>query len=631
MGRFIRRSLALRVLLISVLFFALPLLVYFFVVLQSNIERALVDTVVRLRTLGESRALLLGQVNTFTERAIDTTLSILRINPPEDKGLLFKSIAEGGDYDSVFMIQEEKGSFLCTASSNPAMVGTDFSDDRFVHDVRRDGETSFLAFGPAGFQRFLFVAKLIYGEGADPIGILVISQWVDDLIAELVESEGTKYPVDLSLITRSGVIFASGNPALTLRQLRPLTETEKRELQVEHNIDPSRLIPGGMDFSPIPNIVGAYNLERDGIKYIAVAVPVEGTSFALLLDASRSDVFGTQWARIWHILIIFGAILVVGGGVTFWMARRMERPLARLIDTMHDVSSGDLAARFSPLPHGFEINRLGTIFNETMESLGLHMERAEEEKVAKETYLKELEIGREIQRDLLPHQMVEYPGVEIAARFEAAKEVGGDFYDIFIKEGREETAGDLVLTVADAAGKGISACLFSFGLRSMLRSYCVTHNKVGNIMREANNLFHHDAEDSSMFVTAFMAIYDPRDKTLTYSSSGHVPALLHRTSGDVEMLTTPGIPLGIQPAEELPEKQVQLHPGDLVLFYTDGVTEAVNHDSHPYGEGRLIAYLRSVGTLSAENVADGVLNEVHSWAAGAPQFDDITVMTLKIL
>jgi phosphoserine phosphatase RsbU/P len=191
--------------------------------------------------------------------------------------------------------------------------------------------------------------------------------------------------------------------------------------------------------------------------------------------------------------------------------------------------------------------------------------------------------------------------------------------------------GLLGAAALDVGGKGISACLFSFGLRSMLRSYCVTHNKVSNIMLQANNLFHHDAEDSSMFVTAFMAIYDPRDKTLTYSSSGHAPALLHRTSGDVEMLTTPGIPLGIQPAEELPEKQVQLHPGDLVLFYTDGVTEAVNHDSHPYGEERLITYLRSVGTLSAENVADGVLNEVHSWAGDAPQFDDITVMTLKIL
>ena len=210
----------------------------------------------------------------------------------------------------------------------------------------------------------------------------------------------------------------------------------------------------------------------------------------------------------------------------------------------------------------------------------------------------------------------------MAARFIAAKEVGGDFYDFL-------SNGQLMLSIADTSGKGISACFYSLSVRSMLRSYGEIHEDLETIVRETNNLFCLDTGDTGVFVTAFIAFFDPKTKRFHYSNCGHFPALLQRANGTIEKLTTPGMALGVVPFDEVATSSVQLETGDTLLLYTDGVVEAHNDAMEMFGEDRLLTSFQNKKGLPPQEIVDTMIEEVALFAEGSPQHDDLTIITLK--
>lgn len=290
---------------------------------------------------------------------------------------------------------------------------------------------------------------------------------------------------------------------------------------------------------------------------------------------------------------------------------------------MVNVGKGDLSQRFKQDSMGFEINTLGSIFNATVGSLKRYMQKAEQERVEKEIYEKELMMGEEVQSAILPKEVPDFPGLEIGARYISAKEVGGDFYDFLLGE-------RLMISIADTSGKGISACLYSLAMRSILRSYGEIYQELDKILTKANDLFCLDTGDTGVFVTAFVACFDPKTKRLQYSNCGHYPVFLKRKTGVLEKLSTPGMAFGVEPFEKVETEYTDLESGDLLFFFTDGVVEAHNIHMEMFGEERVIAFINQSGELSPKQMVDALVEEVNSFAGEAPQHDDLTVLVLRV-
>ena len=238
----------------------------------------------------------------------------------------------------------------------------------------------------------------------------------------------------------------------------------------------------------------------------------------------------------------------------------------------------------------------------------------------------ELRIAHEIQMSFLPERLPDVPGFELAALSLPAKEVGGDFYDAIPLPG-----GRTALAIADVSGKGVPAALFMALSRTVLRANALVSRGAREAIREANVLIAEDAK-SGMFVTVFYAVADPIERTLTYVNAGHNPPLLFRAGGGrPEELKGTGIILGVMPEAEYGEETIRLESGDLVLLYTDGVTEAINPGEEQFGEARLIETVASSLDRSPAGIVENVRDAVMEFSGDEPQFDDLTLMALRVV
>lgn len=358
---------------------------------------------------------------------------------------------------------------------------------------------------------------------------------------------------------------------------------------------------------------------------IVVKEPLGDTEATLTLSIEKERFkslhFETYMFRFASLLFFVG---VIGGGAVYLFTRRIQRPLNHLVKTMERVSEGGAHVRYQPDWMGFEINQLGLRFNETLDGLLRHAQEAERERLNREKLAEELRIGHEIQASLVPTHIPGLPGVDIGTAYYAAKEVNGDFYDLLrLEDGR------ILLVVCDTAGKGISACLFSLGLRSMIRSFAQTTRDLSEMVRRVNDLYLVDAHESSMFSTLWMGIYNPKDHHLIYCTQGHPPALLlHGTH--IQELWTGGIAMGAQQIDVIQTKETTLKNGDLLLIYTDGVLEAHDADSHLFGKKRLHEFLLHRKRQTAQQFIDQLVEDVQLFSHGTAQHDDMTLVAVRI-
>lgn len=250
----------------------------------------------------------------------------------------------------------------------------------------------------------------------------------------------------------------------------------------------------------------------------------------------------------------------------------------------------------------------------------LAREAAEQERLARE-----LKVAQEIQSSFLPKDYPDLPGWEIAAYWGAARRVGGDFYDFL-----QLPNGHLGLVIADVADKGIPAALFMALSRTLVRVSALSGRGPARALERANELILSDAR-SDLFVTIFYAVIDPATGQMLYTSAGHNPPLLIRANGEVEILRCRGIALGVLEEIQLREKETRLDVGDVLILYTDGITEAINADEQEFGVERLTELAVAKRHESAPSIMAHVDTAVKTFAAGQPQFDDMTcVITRRI-
>ena len=256
-----------------------------------------------------------------------------------------------------------------------------------------------------------------------------------------------------------------------------------------------------------------------------------------------------------------------------------------------------------------------------IENAKLYQEVAEKERMKRE-----LEIAHSLQTSLLPDKPPQAEGYQIAAISVPAREVGGDFYDfIDVAEGR------IGLVIGDVAGKGLPAALFMALSRSFVRAEAIGNLKPPAVLEKANRLISEDAKEG-MFVTVFYSILDVLDKKLRFSNAGHNPPLLFRSAtGECEELRLPGIALGAFNEAQFQEQDVVLRSGDLVVFYTDGVTEPINYHQEQFGMERLISLIKNHHQTSSEEMVRTIRERVKQFAGDQPQFDDFTLMVVKVI
>ncbi len=260
-------------------------------------------------------------------------------------------------------------------------------------------------------------------------------------------------------------------------------------------------------------------------------------------------------------------------------------------------------------------------------AVAIENERLRRAELEAERLAQELELAHNIQRSFLPDQAPTLAGWDIASRWEPARIVTGDFYDFVT-----QPDGGLGVVIADVSDKGAPAAIFMAVSRSLLRASVMAYPNVAEAIDHANALIAADA-DSSMFVTAFLLALDPQVGHIEFVNAGHNPPLLVRADGSVEWLGSEahGPALGIVLDYRWPERSVDLAPGDTFVLYTDGVTEAINGQEEAFGEARLVEVVAAGRDLSAEALASRIVDAVAEFAAGHPQFDDITLVVLKRL
>lgn len=261
----------------------------------------------------------------------------------------------------------------------------------------------------------------------------------------------------------------------------------------------------------------------------------------------------------------------------------------------------------------------------------------------KERLDQELEIGAEIQRRLLPRQCPTIPGAVLAARCKPANRVGGDYYDFIAtnhnkihsknKDGTETSCWGLV--IGDVMGKGVPAGLIMTMMRGMLRGEVLHGNSAAGILQNLNRVMYADLENSHRFVTLFYSEYNPYSRILSYSNAAHNPPLWwHAATKTVSRLDTLGMLIGLDANSQYEDAQAQLEPGDTIIYYTDGLTDAAAASGDRFDEDNFVAGFNTACKYcnGPEEIVDYLFDQVEQFIGADKQnTDDMTLVVLQIL
>ncbi len=249
--------------------------------------------------------------------------------------------------------------------------------------------------------------------------------------------------------------------------------------------------------------------------------------------------------------------------------------------------------------------------------------RLYQEEQALQRMQQELDLARNIQNNLLPKSPPNVPGYDVAGQSVSAENVGGDYFDFLVSE-----EGQLAICLGDVSGKGMPASLLMANVQATIRSQNLAGASAAACIERSNRLLF-QSTDSDKFVTLFYGVIETESKQLDYCNAGHNPPIL--ISGDnVERLESGGPVLGILPDFPYEEASVQLRTGDVLLVFSDGFSEAMNHSLEEYGEEKLIELTKQHREKSAVELIDKIAHSVEQHCDDAPQSDDMTIIALRL-
>lgn len=330
-------------------------------------------------------------------------------------------------------------------------------------------------------------------------------------------------------------------------------------------------------------------------------VVLERTSI-LVRDTKADEMFKNQQS-------------IIGQHIRTMMAVPLQTR-ERVLGLIH-VDSRSFTQEFTPA----DLELLTVLAN--IAAIRIEQERLKQIEVAERLMARDLEQAARIQQRLLPQSVPDVPGFDIAGRNVPSRTVGGDYYDFFRYPG-----GEVAVLLGDVSGKGMPAALLMTSLKGGVQVLAEMHGDPSKLIRALNRVVCANFP-ANRFVTLFFGALDPATGTLTYCNAGHNPPLLIRADGAVESLRGGGGILGFDADGVFESRTCGLAPGDVVVLYSDGVTETTSPSGEEFGEGRLAEVAREASTLSAAEILKRIDQEVGTFGAGAPPGDDITLLVVR--
>lgn len=249
----------------------------------------------------------------------------------------------------------------------------------------------------------------------------------------------------------------------------------------------------------------------------------------------------------------------------------------------------------------------------------------QQEALEKKRMEHELAMAHAIQVGLLPKKVPTIEGLEISNYFSPSDEVSGDYYDYF--DFGENKIG---MVLADVSGHGAPAALLMTMVKGILHAISQHFESADSVILEMNSILGHIIPED-MFVTMIFLVFDMENRLLRYSNAGHNPLLLyHDQSKSAEMMELPGPALGLSNVSVFNEREIPLNRGDLILIYTDGVTEAFNQEWEMFEEARLVKAVEEVASMQAGEIIEHLKNKLQEFRDGAPQADDVAMIAIKV-
>ena len=323
-----------------------------------------------------------------------------------------------------------------------------------------------------------------------------------------------------------------------------------------------------------------------------------------------------QWLITGVVAIGVILLLILAG---LWFAHAMIRPFFVMVEAVKRLAKGDFSARIK-INTGDERDLLAKAFNEMVPQL--------EDRIQ---IRKSLEVAKEVQQNLLPQEIPNLPGFDIAAKSVYCDETGGDYFDFFPCE--DEDCARFGIVVGDVTGHGVGAALLMATARALIRGLVTRPENLAESLTQVNSLLAADVRDSGRFMSLFFLMIEEGSRLISWVRAGHDPAILYDPATDtVEELMGPGMVLGVEEDYfyEHVEKTIETD-GTIILMGTDGIWETHNGEGEMFGKDRLSQVIRNNDHKSSGAILEAVLEAVSDFRGDAEQEDDITIVVIKVL
>ncbi len=498
----------------------------------------------------------------------------------------------------------------------PLTVPAWFKQEEFAGIVMDGGQVALRAIdrGNAGGEDLVFILSQPFtpelldmvGEGVGPVGVVTTRPVQREQIPKDSQSH-------LRFDTPEGVFEVSGS--IYSRNLKLPDPVSRFDL----------IVRGASSLDPV-SWEGGTQQKMTAPVFVYVSSRVMALNRRLLQTLGEySQVYVVVFKAVAVIfLIIEGIALIIGVRLT----RSITSTVDKLYDATERVKKGDFSYRIR-VPSNDQISALGEAFDSMTASVE-RLLRESEEKLRLES---ELEIARDVQAQLFPRSAPEVPGLELYGVCKAARSVSGDYYD-FLKLGENRVC----LVLGDVSGKGISAALLMAAIQSALRAQfydgfapsCGSQTSPLSTAEVVSrlNLQLYENTPREKYVTFFFGVYDAATRALTYTNAGHLPPVLLRR-GKVERLRAGGTVVGLFSSITYEQAEIQIQPGDLLLAFTDGITEPENIYGEEFGEDRVLEVVRRTMNASPQILVEEIYRSVSDWTGSPELQDDMTLVVAK--
>ncbi len=538
--------------------------------------------------------------------------------------------------------EENDYEIIRTVENHPAFASRNISR---YQKAEQAGKGEFTVIYTENEHSSIVICYSPYYSGQQFAGVAGIALQLDSLYRIMADRSISDTDINFALNQNGTVMFSSLKEG-------PLAVSFEGAADLR-NISEPTIAQAAKDMVAGKSGIARVTLEGREYELAYVPIPSVGWSFGTLIDREKamssvktardsistgegnfaarmhSSLVGNLWKLALLLLLVFGGLYFR----SCRSAKRFVEPVLKLTEGVREIATGNLDKKIL-INTGDEVEDLANSVNDMTRDLKAYMENLSHITAEKERISADLDLAANIQTGMIPHRFPAYPDrteVDLYASMEAAKEVGGDFYDFYLVDDNH-----LAVTMADVSGKGTGAALFMVIAKTMLKDFVLGTNcgSLGELVARVNDQLRQENTER-MFVTAFIGILDLRTGMFEYVNAGHNPPLVYR-AGESRfsfLAVARNFVLGGRKGINYQKQETVLAPGDVLFLYTDGVTEALNEKEELYGEDRLLETLNriDVSDISAKEILEAVRSDVALHVGEAEQTDDITMMGIRFL